>query len=121
MARSSTTFRKGQSGNLNGRPKIIAHVRDLARQHTEETIGTLVNIMRAYAMDPAPAVSAAKELLDRGYGKAPMMVTDSESEFRNAIDLSDDELDAIIEQGRRKGILPGGAEADAPEDTSQLH
>ena len=121
MARSSTTFRKGQSGNLNGRPKIIAHVRDLARQHTEETIGTLVNIMRAYATDPAPAVSAAKELLDRGYGKAPMMVTDSESEFRKAIDLTDDELDAIIEQGRRKGILPGGAEADAPEDTSQLH
>src|SRR5262249_11396938 len=118
MARSSTTFKKGQSGNPSGRPKVIVHVRDIARQYTEEAIEALVSFMRNALEHPSARVSAAKELLDRGYGKAPMMVTGDEEQFRKAMDdLTDDELDAIIERGRRKGILPGGPEV-ASEDPS---
>ena len=38
-------FKKGQSGNPGGRPKVVAEVKELARAHTGEAIETLVSIM----------------------------------------------------------------------------
>ena len=38
-------FKKGQSGNPGGRPKVVAEVKELARAHTGEAIKTLVSIM----------------------------------------------------------------------------
>lgn len=61
-------FRKGQSGNPTGRPKIIAEVRDLARAHTEDAIKALVRIVTSGESEAA-RVSAAQALLDRGWGK----------------------------------------------------
>lgn len=58
----------GQSGNPGGRPKEVGHVRELARQHTEEAIQTLVQIMRTGKPDRA-RVAAAEVLLDRAWGK----------------------------------------------------
>lgn len=63
------TFKPGQSGNPTGRPKQIAHVIELARQHTAGAIQTLVEI-RGDVGQPAPArVAASVALLDRGWGK----------------------------------------------------
>jgi len=62
-------FKKGESGNPSGRPKVIAHVRDLAREHTTEAILTLVAIMQNTEETGAARVAASKEILDRGYGK----------------------------------------------------
>ena len=45
MARSSTTFKPGVSGNPGGRPKVLSEVRDLAREHTVAAMDTLVSIM----------------------------------------------------------------------------
>lgn len=64
-------FKKGQSGNPSGRPKIIGPLRDLARAHTLDALDTLIEVMKDKASPPASRVAAAKELLDRGYGKAP--------------------------------------------------
>lgn len=64
-------FAKGQSGNPSGRPKVIQALRDLARAHTGEALDTLVSIMLEAAQPPSARVAAAKEILDRGYGKAP--------------------------------------------------
>ena len=64
MARSSTTFQRGISGNPGGRPKVIGEVRDLARAYTVEAIETLNSIM---SDKRAPA--AAQAILDRGYGR----------------------------------------------------
>ena len=68
-------FKKGQSGNPGGRPKVIAEVKELARAHTGEAIGTLVSIMTNPKYAPASRVSAANALLDRGYGKPPQHIT----------------------------------------------
>ena len=38
-------FKKGQSGNPGGRPKVVAEVKELARAHTAAAIETLVAIM----------------------------------------------------------------------------
>ena len=68
-------FQKGQSGNPGGRPKVVAEVKELAREHTAEAIETLVSIMTNTKSAPAAQVSAANSLLDRGYGKPPQHVT----------------------------------------------
>ena len=68
-------FKKGQSGNPGGRPKVIAEVKELARAHTGEAIDTLVSIMANAKAAPAARVSAANALLDRGYGKPPQHIT----------------------------------------------
>ena len=64
-------FKKGQSGNPGGRPKVVAEVRELARAHTGEAVQTLVSIMTDPKSAPGARVSAANALLDRGYGKPP--------------------------------------------------
>ena len=61
---------KGQSGNPAGRPKgIAATVRDAVSPDA------LVQILRDVAEDPrakpSERIAAVRELLDRGYGKAP--------------------------------------------------
>ena len=68
-------FKKGQSGNPGGRPKVVAEVKELAREHTGEAIETLVSIMTNPKSAPAARVSAANSLLDRGYGKPPQHIT----------------------------------------------
>ena len=70
-------FKRGQSGNPGGRPKAIAELRDLAREHSPEAIETLVKAMRA-ATDARVRVAAAVALLDRAWGKPALEVTGSD-------------------------------------------
>jgi hypothetical protein len=60
-------FQRGKSGNPGGRPKEVAEVRELARQHTEMAIKRLVHW--AKSDDPRASVAASSALIDRGWGK----------------------------------------------------
>jgi hypothetical protein len=68
-------FKKGQSGNPGGRPKEIAEVKELAREHMPAAIEALVSIMNNPKASDAARVSAATALLDRGYGKPQQHIT----------------------------------------------
>jgi hypothetical protein len=66
-------FKKGESGNPKGRPKLPDLKEAIAKVMAEEKDGmsALEAILKALRMKAAKGdVRAAQELLDRGYGKA---------------------------------------------------
>jgi hypothetical protein len=59
------------SGRKKGTPnKVTSEVKLIAQQYGEEAIATLARIMRTSDND-ADRTNAIKELLNRGYGRAP--------------------------------------------------
>ncbi len=63
-----------RGGRQKGVPnKATAELKDLARQYTCEALEALVKILRESESDQAK-VSAAREVLDRGYGKATTVI-----------------------------------------------
>lgn len=73
---NSTSFKPGQSGNPSGRPKLpedVKHVRELARQYTQQAIDGLVETLLTGSS--SAKVAAANALLDRGWGKAEQPLT----------------------------------------------
>jgi hypothetical protein len=74
-------FKKGESGNAGGRPKVIAELRALARAHAPDAIKELARLS-VKAKSETARVAAIRELLDRGYGKAQQMV-ENEDDLSN--------------------------------------
>ena len=78
-------FEKGISGNPGGRPGGLGRIREIAQQHTENAIETLVRILNSETASPSAQVAAASALLDRGYGRPEQSVKAS----LNQIDLGE--------------------------------
>lgn len=62
--------REGAGRPKGRRNKITADIKALAQVYAPSAIKTLAEIMTGAEQPPAARVAAAKELIDRGYGKA---------------------------------------------------
>jgi HEAT repeat protein len=100
-------FKKGQSGNPGGRPKVLGDIQELARVGSPEAIQTLREIMQNEKAPPVARVAAANSLLDRGFGK-PMQPVSQATITKRAEETTDDELATIAAQG-----LPKARQAEA--------
>lgn len=83
---------KGESGNPGGRPSGLGEIREIARQHTDAAIDTLVKVMENTEASPSARVAAASALLDRGWGRPEQSVKASVN------DNLGDALQAILER-----------------------
>ena len=66
-----------QKGTLN---KVTADIRVMAQTYGPEAVDTLAEIMRDESKPDAARIAAAKELLDRGFGKSPQSLDLSSSD-----------------------------------------
>ena len=66
-------FTKGKSGNPGGRPREVAEVRELAKEHGPAAIERLVELMTSE--NERTAVAACEAILNRGYGRPAQSVT----------------------------------------------
>lgn len=84
----SGKFKPGASGNPGGRPKGIAA---LAREHKDKAVQVLVDGMDS--KDQRVQIAAAREILDRGFGKPVTMSADVTDRLD---DLDDDAIDTAL-------------------------
>jgi len=92
-----------RGGRKTGTPnKVTADIRAIAQDYGPSAITVLTEIMQSKEQPPAARVAAAKELLDRGYGKSiqGVALTGALAITRSPHELTDDELAAIAAAGR---------------------
>lgn len=104
-------FKKGQSGNPGGRPKGLAA---RAREHTDKALEVLSSALSDG--DAKVRIAAAKELLDRGFGKAVAMTADVTGKLD---DIDDDTLDSAIDALR--AAVGASGKAGKRKDTPTAH
>lgn len=91
---------------------ILRSVRQLARVHTVMAIEALADVARSTGDHPAARIAAARELLDRGHGRAP--VGDS-GDDRVLAEMSDAELERLIDEDAQRQLEDAaGAGAQVP-------
>lgn len=75
MPRGGSKPGERRGGRKPGTPnKVTADVRALAQKYGAKALAVLGKIMESDKQPAAARVSAAKELLDRAYGKAPQPI-----------------------------------------------
>lgn len=111
MIQNAKKFQPGVSGNPGGRPKGIAAK---AREHADKAVEVLVGGLEDD--DARVRIAAAKELLDRGYGKPLTMTADV---TKRLDDWTDDDIDAAI--SAIKASLPSVGDAGDGEEPTTIN
>jgi hypothetical protein len=83
-------FQPGQSGNVRGRPKRDLDLAAEARKHAQAAIKALADIVNDTEAPPPSRISAASELLDRGYGRAAQSI-----DLNHTVDFSQELSDFL--------------------------
>jgi hypothetical protein len=91
-------FKKGQSGNPSGRPKINRTVSQLATENTEKALRKLIKLIDSDK--DQVALAACQAILDRAVGKPK--VTVEAPQKREPADYSETELLAIAGLGSQR-------------------
>lgn len=86
------------SPNPGGRSKQVAHLQDLAREHTPAAIAKILALMNDEKASRLTQLACAREILDRAYGK-PAQTT----EITGLVPTDDEQLQA--EMGRPQFML----------------
>ncbi len=86
-------WRKGAaSPNPGGRPAVLGDLREAARGYSQEALEILAAVMRDPKAPPAARVTAARELLDRGFGRAVQAV-----DVNTKVDLGQTAAQVLLE------------------------
>ena len=114
----STSWKRGQSGNRNGRPKrsatietrrVIDDVKTAARELTPDALSTLQTVMNDPKAPSAARVGAATAVLDRGWGRPTQAIEESVKPF-NLADLVE------LSMKTRKPLAPLTIEGEIASD-----
>ena len=108
-------FKPGQSGNPSGRPKGVAsQARQLTKGDPTQLLRVLLSIAKSEAVKPSDRIAAAKEFLDRGWGKAASYAPVEDGDPLE-LDSIDREIDTLMDElaTRRQAQAPRTTEAAA--------
>jgi len=108
-------FKKGQSGNPGGlKHKHIGDLSKEARRYAHLAVSTLVKICRK-GME-RNQLAAARELLDRGYGR-PLQMIDASVLHKKLNDLNPDEVAAL----EARLLTTAAADPDTAQSDDLFH
>lgn len=103
--------REGAGRKVGSVSRLTHTARELAGQYSEEAFNVLVSIMRDEETDPKARLIAAKEILDRAYGKPAQY-----QEVEQRVDFEENEgglTHSTAEMIRREilGIYPSSGQS----------
>ena len=101
-------FKKGQSGNPGGRPKLPAEIREMFQAKAPEAFEVLSRHLQS--SDAKVAIAAATQILDRAYGR-PVQSIDAS--------INDDPVRYIVELPEKSATTEEWLEGIRREDAGR--